>query len=456
MTAVPTEPNATPVRTWRVGALTYTLGGLVLLFCWLLLGDFALSIRDRAVPPLIQILFHQFGASDLLTGLVFSSVPAFLGIFIGPIVSYKSDRLRSRWGRRLPFLIVPIPIVVLATMGLAFSPRLGGSVSHLLGRWSPGADGSVLLLISLCWILFEAACFAGYAVFAALINDVVPQAMVGRFYGLFRAVSLIAGMIFFFHLFGEVKEHATTVFLGIGLLYGVALIVMCLAVREGSYPPVPDNGTKPGAFFAVRNYFRQGFSNPYYLWFFAATVLGGLSSMPFNTYAIFYAESVGLSEDGYGKCITLTYACSFFLAYPLGSLADRFHPLRVTLVGQAVYAAVMLAGGLLVHNVFTFSVALVAHGVISGSVFTAWASLPQRLLPRDKFAEIGSAGGLIGAVAGIAIGPALGEFLDFTHHAYRFTFLASSALTILSLWAFVVLHRRFLALGGPDHYVAPE
>jgi hypothetical protein len=36
------------------------------------------------------------------------------------------------------------------------------------------------------------------AVFGGLINDVVPPALIGRFFGLFRAVSLLAGIIFNF------------------------------------------------------------------------------------------------------------------------------------------------------------------------------------------------------------------------------------------------------------------
>jgi MFS family permease len=116
----------------------------------------------------------------------------------------------------------------------------------------------------------------------------------------------------------------------------------------------------------------------------------------------------------------------------------------------------MLVSGLWVHDVTSFGIALVAHGVSSGCVFTAWASIPQRLLPREKFAEIGSVGGIIGSVIGIFFGPSVGQMLDWSHDNYRLTFLASSALTVAALWAFVILHRKFMALGGPKNYAAPE
>ena len=40
-------------KLWRVGTLTYTGGALAVLFCWLLWGDFAWSMKERAIGPII-------------------------------------------------------------------------------------------------------------------------------------------------------------------------------------------------------------------------------------------------------------------------------------------------------------------------------------------------------------------------------------------------------------------
>jgi hypothetical protein len=45
-----------PSKTWAVGTLTYTAGGLAVLFLWLLFGDFAWNIKQRAVDPVAQLL----------------------------------------------------------------------------------------------------------------------------------------------------------------------------------------------------------------------------------------------------------------------------------------------------------------------------------------------------------------------------------------------------------------
>jgi MFS family permease len=448
------EPPPRPAaRLWRSGTLTYSAGGLAVLFAWLLGGDFALSVRDRVIPPVMQVLFRKYDASDLMTGVIFASLPGALALFLGPVIAYKSDRLRSRWGRRAPFMVGAVPFIVLATAGLAFSPQLGRAASAALGHASPGAANCSLALMALSWTVFELGCITTGAVFGAFLNDVVPKEVLG----LFRAVSLLAGILFFFNVLGQAQAHFTWIFLGVGAIYGVAFCVMCWMVREGEPPEIVDAlGPHPGLFGAVITYFRDGFGRPYYLCFFAATILGAICTGPFNLYSLYYSESLGMSDAAYGACIGWSYFISLFLSVPIGLAADRYHPLRLSMLLLLLYGVIMAGAGFLVRNPAGFGIALIAHTVISGSLFTAWSSLPQRLLPRARFAEIGSAGGILSSITGIFFAPAVGQFLDWMHHDYRYTFFICAALTFATLLAFGILHGRFMALGGPKNYVAPE
>src|SRR5438105_4238986 len=67
-------------RRWRIGTLSYTFGGLVTLFFWLLGGDFTWQLRDRAIAPTMPLLLRKFGGSDFITGLLLGTLPAALGI----------------------------------------------------------------------------------------------------------------------------------------------------------------------------------------------------------------------------------------------------------------------------------------------------------------------------------------------------------------------------------------
>jgi MFS family permease len=449
------NPN-TP-KLWQTGTLTYTTGELVLLFCWLLWGDFAWSIRDRAVPATVQLLFQRFGASDTLVGVLFSSLPAAIGFIVGPVVGYKSDRLRSRWGRRIPFLIVPTPFIVLSIIGLGFSPQIGSFVHHLLGSHALALAPTVLIFMGLFWTIFEISCIAANSVFHALINDVVPQAVIGRFFGLFRACSLIAGMLLGFWIMGKAETHYIWIFLGVAAIYGFGFTLMCLKVKEGEYPLLPDlpeEDKSPLA--AVQTYFKDSFTHPYYLWFFATSILCGFATGPFNIYSLFYAKSLGVEMDFYFKCTAVTYGVSLLLAYPLGALVDRFHPLRVSLIVIALYGLVMGWGIFYVKNASSFTVILMLHTLLSGTYYTTSASLGQRLLPQSKFAELSSAGGVLSSVVNMTIPPLLGLVLDYSHHAYSYVLFTAFGLAVLGLSAGFILYRQFIALGGSSHYKAPE
>ncbi len=444
-------------KQWKVGTLTYSFSALVTLFFVLLIGDFAWSLRDRAVGPVAQLMLKRFEASDLVVGLLMGSLPTALGLIIGPIIGIKSDRYRSKWGRRIPFMLIPVPFATLSMLGLAFCPWLGRYCDTLLGVHSPGALTLGLVWFVVFWTMFDIASIVANSVFGGLINDVVPQVLLGRFFGMFRIVSLLVGIFFNFYGMGHADEHYGIIFIGTGLVYGVGVSWMCCKVKEGEYPP-PEQLTsgKGHTWKNVKIFFMECFHNPYYLWMFTALTFAGICTGPFNSFSVFYAKSIGMSMDSYGKYLALTYIISLTISYPLGAIVDRVHPLRACIPVLAVYAVCMLWGGVVATTPGTFAVAFVLHGVLSGTYFTVASSLAQRLFPKDKFAQFGSGCGLFGSVINMSIAPLVGALLDYTHHEYRYTFTISGVLTIIAVGALIVVHQKFMKYGGPKNYVAPE
>lgn len=424
---------------WRAGTLAYGPASLSALFAWLLWGDFAWQMKERAAVPVAQLMLKQFGASDFLLSLLVGSLPSALGMIIGPIISVRSDRHRSRRGRRIPFLLFSTPFVVLGMAGLAFTPAIGAWLDQTLGGVSPGAATCRLLAFVAAWSLFEIFTIIANAVFGGLINDVVPGSLIGRFYGFFRAVSLVAGVIFNYWIIGHAEEHFSLVFLGIGILYGAGFTLMCFAVKEGDYPPSPPRAG--GRIAAMRSYFKECFTNRFYLWIFLAMTLGSLASGPVNSFSVLYARSIGMDMGAYGKLLVATYIVSFVLSFALGWLADKFHPLRLGLVTLGLYAATMLWGGFAATDTTTFGTALVLHGVLTGAFLTGTASLAQRLFPAEQFAQFLSASHIVGAVGYMILPPLVGLVLDHTGHVYRYTFTASGVLGVLALGSFVMVHR---------------
>jgi MFS family permease len=450
---LPAAPPPQSPRTWTAGTLVYSVGGLTALFCWLLLGDFSWSMRDRSVGPMAQWYLRELGVPNLLFAVLISSFPALVGLVLGPIISVASDRHRGPRGRRIPFLLVTTPFAAAGMIGLALTPMIARWVHSIL----PGQSEMVVAVVcfGVFWAAFEFATIAATAVFGGLVNDVVPRELLGRFYGLFRGVSLIDGIIFNFWLFGKVETHFTIILLVIGVFYGVSFYVVCLRVREGNYPPPPPrDAVRP--FANVGSYFRECFSRPYYVGVFVMMTVAGLVFLPVNIFMIPFAGSIGMDMEYYSKCLALTFAISLVLAYPLGWLCDIFHPLRMSMLCLAGYAVVTAWGALHARDPQSLAIALVLHGVLSGCYFTTSASLGQRLFPHARFAQFASAAGIVGAFGGMAIGPVVGAIIDGSGNLYYHTFTAGCILAVLALILAFGVHAGFMRLGGPKDYVAPE
>ena len=442
------------VRRWRQGSLTYSAGGLAALFAFLLIGDFAWSVKERAALPVAQVLLKQLEASNFYIALVAGSVPWALSMLLGPIVGVRSDRHRGPWGRRIPFLLLPTPVLVLGLLGMAATPQAAALLHGVLGTASPGLRLCKLGWFSLMWVVFEVGSVTANAVFNGLIADVVPDSLTGRFYGMFRTISLLAGIIFTYQIVGQAEQYFSAIFIGIALIYGIGFGLMCWRVREGSYPPPPPREPTAGL-EGLRRYVRECFSHRFYAGLFVAMMLGLIAFNPVNSFGVFYAQKVGLGLDGYGKALALTYTCSLLLALPVGWLADRWHPLNVGLACIALYAAVMLPAGLLVETPLQFSVAFVAHGVLSGLYVTGTAAIGQYLFPRERFAQFQSAANVLAALGYTLVPPLVGAWLDFTGQDYRHTFIASGLLAAASALIYLGLRRSFQALGGRQGYTPP-
>lgn len=460
--SAPTPTSSAPAgppsaqKTWQAGTLTYTVSGLGMLALFLLLGDFAYWLRERSAAPVTQLMLKKFGASDMITGLFLLTIPGVVLLVVGPVVSYWSDNHRSRWGRRIPFLLIPAPFVGLAMVGLAFSPGIGTALNAWFGSDPANNRWAILLVMGACWTVFEIGVITMNAVFNALMNDVVPRELLGRFFAMFRAAGLIAGVVFNYKIIGHAEEHFTIILSCIGGLYAAGFVVMCLRVKEGEYPP-PVAATHSGSplLGAIRDYFRDCFTKPYYLLVFAFLALANLAFMPVNTFGLYAAKGYQMSMETYGRYLVVTYICSFTLAFPLGWLADRFHPLRVGMAALLLYAAFMLVGYYYIHDADSFGHMFLAHGVFSGCFFTGAATVAQMLYPKLKFAQYAGAGGLIAALCNMTLGPALGGLLDGLGNDYRYVFLVGSGIALAALGLGYVVLRRWQQLGGRKHYVAP-
>jgi hypothetical protein len=427
---------------YAVGTLRYTAAGLAIVVFWLLFGEFAIAFRDRSAIPGVMELLRQHHASDTMIAVLVSALPALLGCVLVPIVGFRSDRFRSRWGRRLPFLMGITPVAALVLVALGNCTTFGRVTDRLLGTMSPGADTCVLAWFCLFWTVFEGVALVTVALYAGLVNDIVPRPVLGRFYAAFRIVSLIAGILFNLWMFRLTEHHLREVFLGIGLFFGIACVLMCVRIKEGEYGPPAVDGQDVMTWRAMgRAYWRECVSDRYFLLVFLALTASELTFMPFNTFSQLYAESLGMDKAQLGKLLATSYALSIGLSSVIGWMVDRYSAASVTVWTMGLYLSVACGGFLAVHDLQSFSIVYVLHVVVAGTYYTAAASLPMVLFPRARFLQFDGAKRVLFSTSNIVLSFLLGPMLDSTSHDYGLTLLAGALLAGASVVTFRRLSR---------------
>lgn len=459
-----------PGQRYECGTLTYTKAALAALFAWLLWGDFCLRLMEAVVPSVLPLKLKALGCPNWVMGVILSAIPGVLNMTICPWVSFRSDRTRSRWGRRIPFIAGTLPFLCIFLCMLGWSE----DISALLLRHVPALRGVApatvaIALIALFMALFEFFNMFVNSVFWYLFNDVVPRPFIGRFIGMLRIVSTLAGMVYNYFIFRYAESHMREILLGAALLYFVGFGLMCWRVKEGEYPPLEaDVARQSKGLAGIRTFLRECFTHRFYWLIFLATgcVAAGSAIGPFN---VFFSREMGLSLEQIGKLQAVQGGAALVAMYFTAVFVDRWHPMRISAYLSVfgfvagwmswVWIFVSLPGTLF----FWFSL---AAGLIATfqSTLTAASSFPRemRLFPQSRFGQFCSAQAMFRSFCTIIAGLLAGAFIDTVRHfchgsdfAYRFNFIWSMVFTTGAMILTLMVYRRWHRMGGDAHFHPP-
>lgn len=417
------------------------------LFFLLLLGDLGWALKERALPDLFKFQLREFSQDTLLLNILFGALPAVIAMLAGPAVGAWSDRTRTRIGRRIPFLLVCAPLVSASMVGLAYSQPLGEALWRLGGAIPGQREQCIVACMCVFWTLYELFTILTTALFVALVNDTVPRAIMGRFFGMFRIVSLGVGVVFFYFVFGnELPAVARTVMLSIAAGFLVCFMVLCKGVREPAYPPPAP--PPPAGLGMLRA--EDGAQPWFYLLLFATLAIATICVLPVNINSYNAIGQFGVDRSDYGRAVAAAYSISIVLAMPVGWLADRYHPLRIGYVALGLYALCMLGAWVLVDGRLSFLIWFVVHAVLAGAFLTGTAALLPVLLPRARFSSLAALSGSLTALLTVVFTLGIGALLDWNGRDFRVIFLAAGLVAALGAlcWRWLLaMHQRHLAAG---------
>lgn len=459
--AAPTPPGP---KVYRVGTLTYTRGTLLQVMFWMLWGDFFFQLFESVTPAMLPLQLRWEGASDTLIGFV-SSQSAILAFCIYPIIGMQSDRHRGRLGRRRPFLLWLTPPVVLSLILMGAAKPAGAWLHQLLSGL--GGGGLTVAGCTIAWII---VCYIMWVVFNAyvaqiyqyLFADVIPQEVMGKFFGLYRAVGAIGNIAFNRWALGWAEAYTLHVYVLIGLLYAAAFFLIVWRVKEPAYPPPPPKQARTSALTHIKKYVSECYRHPFYLNFYCVSFFFWASLVPLSFLVFFattagqpgYAATLGLTLQEFGQVKGWTFLIQIPTFFLMGPLIDRFHPMRVCIVGLFLTSVTYFGCYWLIHGsnslLFWWSI---NQGAIA-IYLSSGAALTPRMLPLDRYGQFFSANQTFGYLSLILFPPVCGWMLS-TVRDYRLIFILCGICTSLSCISLILLYRQWKQLGGDRGFKPP-
>lgn len=383
---------------YEVGTLRYDKRQLRWLWFWLLLGDFCMVLIDVAVPKLLPLHLDAQGYDTSRIGWVISIGPL-VALLLSPLIGTWSDRLRTRFGRRRPFLFVSTPL-----MGL--SMILIPHVNHV------ALLVVLVVLIHLGWV-FQNVVYYFY-------SDVIPSQLMGRFMGAFRVVGMIGTVTFLSVLLPQFDVAPGLVWHVVGATYLVLFPLTLWRVREGEYPPPEDLDLSQ----TVSTYVKDGFGSGY-IWLLWGALCMTSFTAPVGAFLDLMAKNeIQLSMKEIGYLHTWATIISMVVAFPGGWMIDKIGPRLLWGGGGLAMAALYAWAFFFLHDKATMTVYYLLIGFIGGGIqYVTLMPMLYAHLPREKFGQLVSAQTLVVQAASF-LGTNIGaQVVSASGNNYRLLFV---------------------------------
>ncbi len=436
-----------------VNFLNLALGFLGLQFAW--------QMRIILSGPVTENL----GATPWLYGLIWLAGP-FTGMVVQPLVGALSDKTRSRFGRRRPFLLGG---AIIASIALWLFPN-SGNIANLFGGNLPAWTGLLIAAIFI-WII-DACINIAQGPYRALIPDVVPQeqhALANSWISLAIGLgSVIAAATAPFLKFAfNIQMSIPAQFVMAALAFTLGMVWTCLFIKEKSTAndeniskQVHDDNNvgfwqSMKEFFALSPEVSKICTMQFFTW------IGMMCMMIFFTnFAIHTVFGVPdltkLSADLQGQflstqtnatnyssiCFAIFNLICFLIAVPIGILAGKYGNKKVHII-----SLLSMVCAYLIMGIFKTSPLIVGAGMaLSGIGWASVCALPFAML--SKYIKAGTEGSVMGIFNIFIAGPQVlvctfvawiidksvihsGEFLNY-HYEYTF-FIGALCLLIASI-----------------------
>lgn len=417
------------------------------------------SVYNLYVPIYLQAGGQGFSASGTLT-LGFG-VGAFVvgiwmiadnlwGFAVNTFAGTWSDRTRSKLGRRLPFVLGTLPLIILGYLAIPYIPTLipadaSGQPSKLV---------SFIVFFTLACIIYYVGWTPARLMFMIMRQEAVKvtdRVKVESWYNfvlnVLTIIAYTAGAMLY-------RSYGPSLFWLCLAAYVICALVVVWKYKESSDLSAAAGEQEKSNSRQLKAVFSESTPSDRrnLLWFLLSVLLFTLAASGYTNFASSWVVNMlGVNESQSSIALSLVTIATTVAVLPAGYIAaGKFGRRNIYIVGLAVMIA---AGMLLAVAPQMYMIGFILMGVGVGISFPSQLPLATELAPQKgnmgSVISVYNLAYLTGFVAGSFV---LGWIIQAT--SYASVFYYSSAVLILSLIAFLFIRRPAAKAG--DAVVKPQ
>lgn len=383
-------------------------------FAWVIYNTYVPIFLQAGSPQFTATTLHGFGLTATQTGILmtFDNIAA---LFLQPFTGAFSDSVRTRFGRRLPFLIIGMPV---AAFGMAAIPL---------------ALASPLPVFILCLLVMVTAMACWRAPLFALMADLTPSAGRSQANGILNLMAGLGGVFAF--VIGSLLYaiYQPFPFWFTALIFLVACVFIYWRVHEPRDSTLDDARDHPNIFQHLRAWF-SGILPAHRQSMFFLTLVVFCYMLGFQPIEAFFSSygvtKLKLSEANSGLVLSAAYITFIIFAIPAAMLARKIGRKRTVLLGLILFTLALLI------TFFTSFTAVIV--VLMGLGGLAWALIDINAFPMMLDISPGADGTTAGVyfiatTLAATAGPILnGWLIDLSGRNYSLIFLIGPVFFLLS------------------------
>ena len=386
---------------------------------WIIPANFSIFILWGAIPGVLLPL--QLTAIDpvnrVANAAVISTIAGIAAMIAQPLAGMISDRTRSKFGRRAPWMVAGVLIGGLALIGMALS--------------------NTLVQIAIAWTIVQIAYNFAQGPLSAVLPDRVPLAARGTF-------SALAGMgAMLGALGGQIIGSAlgTMIPTAYMLLAGFALVVTVLFVVFNPDHSSKDEVNPPFSLSAfLHTFWVNPVKHPDFFWAFTGRLLlytGYFAVTGYQFYIL--SDYIGLGDEGATAAIPvfglLSLVGMITAMVVSGPLSDKLGRRKIFVFGSSVLVGLALLVPLLMPTYTGWLIFTVLAGLGFGMFQSVDQALMSQVLPSKE--SFGKDLGVVNIAATLPqiLAAAVGGAIVLAFGGYAALFPIGIILSVLGAFA---------------------